>query len=253
MHLQWHTVSSDPRFRFVYHQGEQAGPLIVAVHGSDRDVSELVSGLRPVANSSGASIIAPLFHTSDGIPLSADGYKFLNAGGIDYRSLLIQMVRQAAPDHGQVYLFGFSGGAQFVHRFAYFSPIPLSGVIAVAPGNVTLIRDDLDWWPGLRGSAAALEAAPDIAALRSTPMRIAVGDQDRFGGLITRPQGSPFGAEHSDLAGQTRTARAQALAESLRSAGISAEYHPIAGAGHSLSAATEFGSAHLGDWITGEA
>ena len=50
--------------------------------------------------------------------------------------------------------FGFSGGAQFAHRFLYIHPGRLRAVSLGAPGLVTMLDETRAWWVGTGGMAS---------------------------------------------------------------------------------------------------
>ena len=130
-------------------------PLLLAVHGSDRDYRGTLAAFASLADRRDVSILAPLF-PAGAVNAGVDGgYKFLREAGADYILLLDAMLaafsKVASFDAQQLYLFGFSGGGQFALRYGLVAASQLAGLIIAAPGNVTLLDDAL---PGGRGPAA---------------------------------------------------------------------------------------------------
>lgn len=210
--------------------------MVIAVHGSDRDTAGLLGGFDALGDT--VTLLVPEFPQVMGGQDIADDYKFLVGNGVNYLDLLDAMRRDATAQLNATprttYLFGFSGGAQFVHRYALFRGTSIEGFIAASPGSVTLLRNDIEWWPGLKGADAMGEML-DIGAMARLRIAFLVGDQDRNAGLVSRPVGSSFGSAFADLAGTSRIERTRALAESFSDSGLSCEFELISGAGHELA------------------
>lgn len=230
-----------------------AAPLLIAAHGSDRDIRGLLDGL---GLSGGVSVLAPLFPAEIDGENTGDDYKFLTGGGADYLTVMDQILAEALTRlpavPRQIWLFGFSGGAQFAQRYALFRAGQLDGLILAAPGGVTLLRNDVDWWPGLYGAAQAVGLEPDLEALRTLPTAILIGAEDCTPGMVSRAVGTKFGAAEAGLAGATRIDKARALHQSLTAHGAPASYTEISGVGHSLAPCTEAAAEILRDWLSQE-
>lgn len=245
----------DPRFGFTFSPAsadEARLPLVIVAHGSNRDVAGMVAAMREGLGDRDVSILAPLFpSTIDGEDHS-DGYKFLISNGIDYIALTRAMIRAVdAPGgrFGPVYLYGFSGGAQFAERYALFEAGMLSGLVVASPGGVTLLDESVEWWPGLAGAGAAIGLEPDVAALREVPVAIIVGSEDGTSGLVARPPGSPHGSIHEGRAGDSRLARARSLHENFRNSGIATSLHELEGVAHELEPVTLKAAELIAQWI----
>lgn len=245
----------DPRFGFVFEpaSADEAGlPLVIVAHGSDRDVTGMVAAMRKGLGGRAVSILAPLFPSTIGGEDHSDGYKFLISCGIDYIALTRAMINNApAPGgrFGPVYLYGFSGGAQFAERYALFHAAMLSGLVVASPGNVTLLDETVEWWPGLAGACAAIGLSPDLASLRGIPAAVVIGSKDRVAGLVARPPGSPHGSIYEGLAGNSRLERARSLYASFRNSGIEASHHEVEGAAHDLQPVTLKAAEVIARWI----
>jgi pimeloyl-ACP methyl ester carboxylesterase len=136
-------------------------------------------------------------------------------------------------DGARFALFGFSGGAQFAHRFLYLYPDRLHAVSLAAPGLVTLLDDCLPWWVGTGGMAEAFGAASiDRGAIARVPVQIVVGAADDDPAEITIRDGAHDWMPGINDAGRTRLDRCAALATSLRDAGASVRHDLVPGVGH---------------------
>ena len=245
---------TDSPWRYAFQVAEAPdAPLVIAAHGSDRDIRGLLDG---VALEGQVSVLAPLFPAEIDGENTGDDYKFLTGGGADYLVLMDRILADALTRLNgrprQIWLFGFSGGAQFAQRYVLFRAAQLDGLILAAPGGVTLLREDVDWWPGLRGAARAVGAAVDFEALKTLRTAILVGAEDRAAGMVSRAQGTKFGARDAGLAGDTRIDKARALRDSLSAHGAPVTYTELPGVGHKLAPCTEAAAVILRDWLTQE-
>ncbi|MDR6817543.1 putative esterase [Neorhizobium sp. 2083] len=212
----------------------------------------MVAAMREGLGDREVSILAPLFPATLGGEDHSDGYKFLISGGIDYIALTKAMINNAAAPGGRfgpIYLYGFSGGAQFAERYALFHSATLSGLVLASPGSVTLLDDTVEWWPGLAGACAAIGLSPDLASLCGIPVAIVIGSEDRVAGLVARPPGSPHGSIHEGLAGNSRLERARSLYASFRNSGIEASFHEVEGVAHNLQPVTLKAAEMIAQWI----
>lgn len=238
-------------WRYVLRPALRPGaPLLIAAHGSDRDLRGLLDGLDLGGE---VSLLLPYFPERVGGEDVSDDYKFLRGGGADYLALMDAILRDALRHLGQapraLWLFGFSGGAQFAQRYALVRAGRLDGLILAAPGGVTLLRDDVSWWPGLKGAEAALGEAPDLAGLSRLPTAILIGGEDRAAGLVSRAPGTPFGSGDADLAGLSRQDKARSLRDDLEAHGTPVTYTEISGVGHKLAPCAGAAAQILRGWL----
>jgi predicted esterase len=245
----------DPRFRFAWWNcpsGRAGRPLIVAVHGSGRDYRETGEAFLPLAKAHDASVMAPLFPRWEGEG-GGDGYKFLHEPGADYVALLDRMLDSLAAEHrydpARVYLFGFSGGGQFVHRYAIARASRLAGLVVAAPGSVTLLEENLPWWAGLSGMKDKIGHAPDLAGLAALPVHLVIGDRDVDNDLIGRPPGHPYHSPYADHAGAGRQARLKALKASLEERGVSVSLDLLPGVNHELAPVAAAAASRIDQWM----
>lgn len=137
---------------------------VVAVHGLNREAEVMADLLAPRADATGRTVILPLF--------DRQSWPRFQRAACDHRAdwallELLHVLRQdgeigtAAPD-----LSGFSGGAQFAHRFAWLYPDQVARLCLVAPG----------WWtfPDARGAyplGVAASCGVDTIRLRANLAR----------------------------------------------------------------------------------
>ena len=177
----------DPRFSYCLFVPEPdanapAPGLVVVIHDSMRNFMECRDAFADFGEKHRQVVLAPLFPINvlgDGNP---DGYKYLFEGSIRYDLLLNGMIeavgRETGCDTSRFCIYGYSGGGQFVHRYLFLHPQRLRAASVGAPGEVTLLDPEVDWWAGVRDVQAVLGQALDLAALRRVPLQLVVGDQD---------------------------------------------------------------------------
>jgi len=175
---------TDPRFGFVLGPApdDRCRGLVVCVHDSTRDLEPFVQGFGAWAREQHLALLVPHFPAGVRGDGHADGYKFLHEGDIRYDVLLNDMVDQACAALGctgpDFFLQGYSGGAQFVHRYLLLHPQRVRAASIGAPGEVTLLDEGLDWWGGIRDAKALFGLAVQPATMRRTPIQLLVGERD---------------------------------------------------------------------------
>lgn len=246
-------LATDPRFRFAWRKppsGRSDRPLLIGIHGSDRNVLETREAFAALADRCDIAILSPLFPVGAAAPGMGDGYKFLREPGIDYADLLDDMLaafaEQCPFNVQKIFLFGFSGGAQFALRYGLINASRLAGLVAAAPGCVTLIDDALPWWAGTGGIESATGKPLDRAGLARLPVHLIVGAHDLDEGLVERGPGDPYHSPHADIAGATRRDRLSTLAHNLAGAGIMVTEETVEQAAHDFAPLAAAASRRLG-------
>jgi dienelactone hydrolase len=220
-------------------------PLLVAVHSTGRDVHGVRDQWVDWAERHGWVILAPLFPGAIGDPNDLNNYKLLAYNGIRFDELLLAMLDEAAQrwrlDVGRFALYGFFGGDQFVHRFAYLHPDRLLAACVAAPGSATLPGSPLPWPQGTGDMKAVFGTAPRLDRLRRVPIRVLVGELDTD--LATMdPRTAP---------GEHRVFQARALTDALVQVGVTAQLEIVPSVAHESDAfsdaAEAFFTQHIGE------
>jgi pimeloyl-ACP methyl ester carboxylesterase len=142
-----------------------------------------------------------------------------------------------APVESRALLFGFSRGAQLGHRFAFFYPESVRGVVTVGAGTYTLPRSQVPTTAGNQtltfpygiSDLARYTGRPfDAGALQRIPFLIAVGATDNRRADVPR--------QWDAIEGTTRVERAQTFARTLSDLGIRAELRVVEQMDHEVSA-----------------
>lgn len=136
-----------------------ASPVIVSVHGISMNAAEHMVRMRQIGEEVGAAIIAPCFRTT-----LYPRYQQLQDRQTGVRSdlalidILADMRRQSGVETPRIHISGFSGGAQFAHRFAFYHADLVASCVSCSAGWYTF---------------------PDA----ETPFPLGIADGERPGGL----------------------------------------------------------------------
>jgi pimeloyl-ACP methyl ester carboxylesterase len=254
---------ADPRFSYGLYlpqvpddaAAEAPLGLVVAVHDSRRLPMECITGFMPFCDAHRHAVLAPLFPRDvQGIGCE-DGYKFLHEPGLRYDQLLHTMMEELAGDlpcdGERFFLHGYSGGAQFAHRYLLLHPGRVRAATVGAPGGVTLIDDQADWWAGVRNMEALFGRALDLAALRRVPLQLLVGEHDTETDEMKEQPPSRFWHSDAERLGANRIDRLQVLRRSLEAIGAKPRFHIMPGLKHghgpgpAMARAAAFFAEHL--------
>ncbi len=216
--------------------GSKAYALAVIVHGTERGMAAYRDAFADFAEANDCIVLAPLFPCGITEPYELSSYKLLRAGALHYDAVLLAMVDEVAARYrleGERFLlYGFSGGGHFSHRFFYLHPERLLGVSIGAPGVVTLFDENHDYWVGVRDFEERFGKALNPEAMRSVPVQMVIGEEDRETWEITITPKDAWWMEGADLAGRDRQDRMLALKASFERQGIAVRHDKVAGAGH---------------------
>jgi pimeloyl-ACP methyl ester carboxylesterase len=230
---------TDPRFGYALALPAQISPstaVLVAVHGSGRDVEATRDAFIEFGDNHDVLVIAPLFPMGLDGDVSGVGYKVLEWGSLRYDRLLAAMVAEVATTYGlnqqRFGLVGFSGGGQFAHRFGWLHAERLWALSIGAPGTVTALDHSRSYWAGIGDVVDRFGCDVDLPALRRLPVQLVIGDDDRDPAVIQRPAGDPLRLSGPDPAGVTRMDRIHTLHRSLEAAGVQSRLDVVPGVGH---------------------
>ena len=224
-------------------RAREDAPLLVAVHGYTRNAAEQVERFLPVCEAAGAVLVAPHFdaqHFRDYQRLG--GLRGARAdAALD--ALLGELRASFGLLLGRVTLFGFSGGGQFVHRYALAHPKRVTNAVIAAPGWYTFPGREHAYPLGTRGVRKRLGLRMRAEAFTQVPILVAVGEHDdderaenlRRERKLDRQQGV------SRLERATRWVAAMQEAALAAGARARVRLHVIPNAGHSFADCMENG------------
>jgi len=222
---------------YLYVPSEPApgAPPLVTVHGISRGADEHLAAFAPWAERSGRVLIAPLFSEEQ-----CKRYQKVILDRCQADRALFATLREVAEETdievGRFDLFGFSGGAQFAHRFALLHPERVGRLAVAAAGWYSMPDFDEPFPYGLApGRSSGRRFQPKLEAFLGIPILVLVGEQD-----VERDSGLRKTRRVDRRQGRNRVERAGTWAEALRAAAIRAEVpaevvlHVMPGCGHSF-------------------
>ncbi|CAG7644534.1 alpha/beta hydrolase family protein [Paenibacillus allorhizosphaerae] len=221
---------------YVPRKGGDGAKLFVTVHGVSRDADLHAEKFASLAEQYGVVLIAPVF-SSKRFP----GYQQL--GNKEQGNRADQALMKIAAEAGQLsgaqsdrlYLFGFSGGGQFVHRFAMAFPERVAKLSVGSAGWYTFPDPKLPYPQGIQSVPDLPGVQFDANAFLKIPTLVTVGERD-----TTRNDPLEKDPEIDAQQGLTRVERgkrwAQAMKEAANAEGITADYRfqTVPNAGHNF-------------------
>lgn len=216
--------------------GEKTYPLAVIVHGTERGMLAYRDAFADFAEANGVIVLCPLFPANICFPGDLSSYKMLRAGDLHYDAVMLDMIAEMQEKYriegDRVMMYGFSGGGHFTHRFLYLHPERLLAASIGAPGVVTLLDFDHDFWVGVRDFEKVFGKAVDLEAMRKVAVQMVIGGDDLETWEITIKPDDAWYMPGADLAGATRNDRMRALKRSFEQHGIAVRHDIVPGIAH---------------------
>lgn len=212
---------------------------VVAVHGIRREVEEMAHLLAPRAMDTGRTVILPHFSKSHWTRYQRAACPKRSDKAL--LSLMQSLLADGTVASGPFDLAGFSGGAQFAHRFAWMYPQAVGRLCATAPGWWTFPDVDAAWpygleVPGHRRGVAAIWLQANLKRFLDREIVVTVGSDD-----IQRDRNLRTGVLIDAQQGVNRVERAQnwvrAMEKAAQNRGLNANitFKVLRGVGHSFS------------------
>lgn len=234
---------ADPRFSYclyvppAYYDGSgRQYTLLTIVHGSRRTAEGYRDAFAGFADEHDCIVVAPLFPVGVLWPGDQHSYKYICHDALSYdevlHAMLAEVRRQFPRLRDPMLLHGFSGGGQFAHRYLFMHAERLQAVSIGAPGTVSLLNPDRDWWPGIRDFAERTGKPLDAAAMRRVQVQLIVGSEDTESWDVIVSRESPTWAPGANEAGSNRRERLAALGASLQSHDVPVVLETVPDVGH---------------------
>ena len=166
-------------FLYVPRSAGRKAPLMVSVHGVSRNAREHAGLLARHAERYGAILVAPLFDEA-----TFTDYQRLGRRGRGPRAdfaldaIIGEVLFKTGADTRCLYMFGYSGGGQFVHRYAMAYPERVAGVVIGAAGWYTFPDPKLAFPRGIKSSAKLPGVRFCPNRFLRVPMCVIVGGDD---------------------------------------------------------------------------
>ena len=175
-------VQNDPGLKyclFVARQLKPGIPLFVAVHGIRRGMHSQARQFAPFVDSMGGVLVAPLFPKR-----RFPDYQRLGRTGRGERAdlalkrIIADVSKILGMSFPRLVMFGYSGGGQFVHRYAMANPRQVERMAVAAPGWFTF-PDTQEPFPRGTGRTTLLpDLIFDPARFLKIPTLVMVGERD---------------------------------------------------------------------------
>jgi pimeloyl-ACP methyl ester carboxylesterase len=242
--IQHRSLDADPRTKFLLYEPEttaRRAPVLVTVHGISRNAREQVELFSPFADAYGVVLLAPIF--DDAVfgkyqQLASKRPGTLRSGDA-LRQMLDEVGRQTSVDADRSYLFGYSGGGQFAHRFAMAFPDRVKSAVIGSAGWYTLPDSELLYPFGIADNPriSGLTFEPD--RFLKTPMHVFVGPRDasRNGALRKSEKLDVLQGQNRIERGKRWVTAMQEAAASLAIAHADFRFELLSGGRHSFAKA----------------
>lgn len=180
--IQKRHVSDDPDLKyciFVSKTLAAEAPLFIAVHGIHRGAESQARHFAPFINQFGGVLVAPLFSKKQ-----FSDYQRLGRCGkgdradLALKRIVIDVSRTLGLHFSQLVMFGYSGGGQFVHRYAMANPRQVKRVAITASGWFTFPDMARPFPRGIGRTAGLPDVLFDPARFLKIPTLVMVGEKD---------------------------------------------------------------------------
>jgi poly(3-hydroxybutyrate) depolymerase len=229
-------------------------PLVVSVHGISRNAEEHGRRFAPFAERYGVVLVAPLFDEARfpdyqrlGRESGAKGKRGARADRMLER-IVAEVGRTTPADPSRLFLFGFSGGGQFVHRFAMAYPERVASYVVGAAGWYTFPDATVPFPRGTRMRACLSDVCFDPKRYLRVPSLVLVGERDVHEGSAMRQT-----SKVNDQQGESRLERGEHWVAAMQAAAQEHGYSTrfgfatLARSGHSFRRAARRG--RLGEQV----
>ncbi len=208
-------------------------PVLACIHGQSRNFRELANVFINFCESYGITLVAPRFTEEQ----HAD-YQRLGRLGRGQRADLFlndcldEVASLTGADTTQINLLGYSGGAQFAHRYLMAHPHKVSRAVVAAAGWHTFPDTRIKFPYGIHSSRKLPRMIFNPEQFLCVPVTVLVGANDvTLTGLRSNP-------ELDEQQGKTRVQRARKWVATMRAAAEAYGFEPrvsyteVPGVGH---------------------
>lgn len=219
--------------------------VLVTVHGISRNAREHARTFARYCNRLGWAVVAPLFTRSAFAryqQLGFDRDRSRPRPDLALNAILDEVTELTGARTDRHYMFGFSGGGQFVQRYSMVHPGRVAAAALGAPGWYTFPDPDAPFPRGLRidPTSTGFMLAPEMA--QRIPTAVFVGERD-----VARDDSLNMAPKIDRQQGRTRPERAgrwvAAMREAAGARGLATRYELgiLPDCGHSFSECVSVG------------
>ena len=239
-------LRSDPTqeyLAYVPHSAARNAPVLVSVHGISRNAYEQAVVFSQLCETYGVVLVVPVFHAAQHRDYQRLGRKG-RGPRVDHllHSLLAEATSVTGADATQVFLFGFSAGAQFAHRYLMAHPHRVVRAVVAAAGWYTFPDSKQRFPYGIRPNGSLEGVVFDAERFLRVPVEVLVGSRDL--GSTNLKRGKRVDAQQ----GTNRVERARRWVAAMRAAAAAHGLEPavtlteVPGIDHSFTEFMESGA-----------
>jgi pimeloyl-ACP methyl ester carboxylesterase len=155
------------------------GRLLCCVHGVTSSPADQIQALVPLSAAHGIPVLAPEFPRPDykGYQRLASIEEPLGAAHAFHGAVTDALGRMGSGTV-PVDMMGFSGGAQFIHRYAMLFPQRVRRLVVAAAGWYTYLDPEREFPHGIAPSELSGGRAVQVAEFLRIPIRVMIGERD---------------------------------------------------------------------------
>jgi pimeloyl-ACP methyl ester carboxylesterase len=210
------TLRGDPLQQylvFVPRTGAAEAPVLVSVHGISRNAHDQARVFASTCDERGVVLLVPIF-----TPERHRDYQRLGRRGRGERTDLVlneclaEVALLTGAATAQIGLFGFSGGAQFAHRYLMAHPERVARAVFAAAGWYTFPDDQQRFPYGIRPARSLRGVTFNPEKFLRVPIEVLIGERDVDMTNLRRTERT------NRQQGQTRLERARNWVAAMRAA-----------------------------------
>ena len=213
---------SQTYYLYVPESGGRGAPVLVSVHGISRNAREHAKLFSSYCERYGVVLIAPRFDV-DNHP----DYQRLGRAGRGERAdlalnqIICEVGAMTGAFTGSVFLFGYSGGAQFAHRYAMAHPECVARAVLASAGWYTFPDTRRRFPYGIRPTRKLSDTRFDPEAFLRVPIDVLVGSNERETGNLC------LSKRVNRQQGKTRNERAHRWVEAMQATAAAFHLKPL--------------------------
>lgn len=157
----------------------RSSKVLYTIHGISRNAREHIEGFSAMAELHGTILIAPMF-LKDSYPRYQQLGTNVNQERADmaFDHILQDAHEWLGITPSSMRIFGFSGGGQFLHRYAMFYPKRVARMVLAAPGWYTFPDPDRKYPYGLKSTQDWPKLSFTLDKFLQIPTLVLVGEED---------------------------------------------------------------------------
>ncbi len=164
-------------FLYIPKQGASNARIFVTVHGISRNAKQHAREFAAFAEKYGVVLIAPFFPEDEFPDYQRLGRKGKRAD-IALNAIVAEVAQLTGADASKFYLFGYSGGAQFAHRYMMAYPHRIAKVVLGAAGWYTFPDQLLKFPKGIMQSHSLPLVRFNPEQFLQIPVCVLIGERD---------------------------------------------------------------------------